>query len=305
MVQTAMISIPSSPRTVVVVAADDDRSGQINVLFPWKLHEMLKTAVSENKESVVSWLDHGKAFKVHNVPEFVGGILSSFFKQTKYKSFQRQLNLWGFERIQNGPEKGAYYHPQFIRDDHGLCRHLTRQRAKKFSTSAAVTSASSSDADSSVASAKKTSVTKGTSSIKKPSATKKASPVKKQLAPPAPEVVPSASTEKTTLTRKVSESSLEAFDFLLEKFDSYYQDPLDLAEFEGYTFHLLEQDRYEELNMEFKFKPAVLPQQKAEEEEGSNVQNLLLELEQGVFGIPRTAFEVRGHDDSMLPRLTV
>lgn len=77
--------------------------------FPWKLHEMLRGA-EESHPSVVSWLPHGKAFLVHNPEEFVTKVMPLYFRQTHYKSFQRQLNLWGFERIGRGPEVGAYYH---------------------------------------------------------------------------------------------------------------------------------------------------------------------------------------------------
>jgi HSF-type DNA-binding len=287
-----MDSPPESPRTVVAVA-DIERPGQNNVLFPWKLHEMLKTSVTDNREKIVSWLPHGNAFKVHNVPEFVGTILPAFFKQTKYKSFQRQLNLWGFERIQNGPEKGAYYHDQFLRDDPGLCRHLTRQRARKFSAAMAAAAAdATADADTPVAPSKVPSDAKAASTKKAP-ASKKPSAAKKPSAP-APPLVLNVGKTTSKLPRKVSEASLGALDVLMDKFDVYYQDPLDLAEFEGFTFHLLEQDRYEELNLEFKFKPTVQPQ--TPEEEGSNAQELLLELEQGVFGIPKTMFDVTGHD---------
>jgi hypothetical protein len=103
--------------------------------FPWKLHDMLRDCEKEGKSHVVSWLPHGKAFRVHKVTDFVGKILPSHFKQTKYKSFQRQLNLWGFERItRNGPEKGAYFHKSFLLDQPRLCRFLTRQRGNKKSS---------------------------------------------------------------------------------------------------------------------------------------------------------------------------
>lgn len=100
--------------------------------FPWKLHDMLKDCEKQGKGHIVSWLPHGNAFKVHKVSEFVSTILPSWFKQTKYKSFQRQLNLWGYERItKNGPEKGAYFHKHFLKGQPKLCRLLTRQRGNR------------------------------------------------------------------------------------------------------------------------------------------------------------------------------
>lgn len=93
---------------------------------------MLDDCEKEGKSHIVSWLPNGKAFKVHMVPEFVATILPSYFKQSKYKSYQRQLNLWGFERVtRNGPEKGAYFHKNFLKGKPSLCRMLKRQRANK------------------------------------------------------------------------------------------------------------------------------------------------------------------------------
>jgi len=71
--------------------------------------------------------------------------------------------------------------------------------------------------------------------------------------------------------------SLEGFEELLGKFDSKNcHDPLDLGNFEGFTFHLLEQDRYEELEAR---------------QDQKNITALLKELEQGVFGIPKMALK--------------
>ena len=60
--------------------------------FPLKLHQLLNTAHDEGLEWIVSWSPQGNGFKVHKVKEFVSDILPRFFiRQTKYKSFQRQL----------------------------------------------------------------------------------------------------------------------------------------------------------------------------------------------------------------------
>ncbi|KAL3940909.1 MAG: hypothetical protein SGARI_000795 [Bacillariaceae sp.] len=264
---------------------------------------MLAEAASNGKEGIVSWLPEGGAFKVHQVPLFVTDILPLYFKQTKYKSFQRQLNLWGFERLTSGPDKGAYYHTHFLRDDPELCKNLTRQRAKKASPSKA---------------AHRT--------ILVPSSVASTNKNKDGSFPLAAALMP----------RQVSESSLESFGELFRELDTTsIEDPkaammnssLDLAEFEGFTFHLLEQERYEELNMEFKFSESggsssagsntALPSSQqsisqvsvsSQEEEDSSVQTLLHELETGTFGTPKTSFDgpsLMGGDASAAPLLAV
>ena len=36
-------------------------------------------------------------------------------ESSKYSSFLRQLNLYGFRRFSAGADKGSYYHPKFLR----------------------------------------------------------------------------------------------------------------------------------------------------------------------------------------------
>lgn len=99
--------------------------------FPWKLHEMLDLVQRQGDDHIVSWLPGGRSFRVHMPELFVERIMKLCFNQTKYKSFQRQLNLWGFERNSTECiEKGAYSHPLFVRGRKDLCQEIARAKVK-------------------------------------------------------------------------------------------------------------------------------------------------------------------------------
>ena len=53
-----------------------------------------------------------------------------FFNQTKYASFQRQLNLYGFYRFAQGKDKGAYFNLCFVRGHRSLVRNMIRRKIK-------------------------------------------------------------------------------------------------------------------------------------------------------------------------------
>jgi hypothetical protein len=55
--------------------------------------------------------------------------LSSFC--VSFQSFQRQLNIYGFRRIQDGPNRGGYYHPNFIRGSPALLKRIIRKRTSE------------------------------------------------------------------------------------------------------------------------------------------------------------------------------
>mmetsp|Transcript_106394 Transcript_106394/g.307905 ORF Transcript_106394/g.307905 Transcript_106394/m.307905 type:complete len:331 (-) Transcript_106394:124-1116(-) len=112
---------------------DYDKSiakGGVTTPFPWKLHDMLDAMDREGDHSVVQWQPHGRAFMVHDPKKFVQAIMPHYFNQTKYASFQRQLNLYGFNRLSHGKDKGAYYHVCFVRGQRNLCRNMVRQKIK-------------------------------------------------------------------------------------------------------------------------------------------------------------------------------
>ena len=70
---------------------------------------MLDEVKRAGGDFIVSWVPGGKAFKVHEVDQFVKKIIPLYFKQRQYKSFQRQLHLYGFQRIAEGRDKGTCY----------------------------------------------------------------------------------------------------------------------------------------------------------------------------------------------------
>jgi HSF-type DNA-binding len=76
---------------------------------------------------VVSWQEGGKSFKVHDGARFASQVLPRYFNQTKFKSFQRQLNMYGFRRIQHGKLKGGYVHKSFVRGKPELSGGVKRQ----------------------------------------------------------------------------------------------------------------------------------------------------------------------------------
>jgi hypothetical protein len=101
------------------------------IQFPWKLHEMLDDADVEGFSDIVSWLPGStNSFKVHQRGVFVEGIMPRYFKKIKFKSFRRQINMWGFKRIKGGAGKGGYRHPNFIRGMPSLCLMMKRVKIK-------------------------------------------------------------------------------------------------------------------------------------------------------------------------------
>lgn len=100
------------------------------IIFPVKLHNMLNQVEKQGLADVVGWAPHGRCFLVRSKEAFASRILSRWFRQSKFASFQRQLNLYGFKRITTGPDKGGYYHELFLRSKIFLCHRIERVKIK-------------------------------------------------------------------------------------------------------------------------------------------------------------------------------
>lgn len=106
------------------------RRGGVSVSFPLKLHQVLEQVEVDGHSHVVSWQPHGRCFVIHKPKEFTDHIMPHYFRQTKLTSFQRQLNLYGFQRLTRGADSGGYYHELFLRGKDFLCKHMVRTKVK-------------------------------------------------------------------------------------------------------------------------------------------------------------------------------
>ena len=111
-----------------------DTSPSSGLHFPFKLHHMLADVAREGRESIVSW-DGLDGFKVHDKTAFEKEIAPRYFNHSKYRSFQRMLNMWGFERIRSGPRQGVYTNINFRRGEPNLCRAMKCEKIKSRQTS--------------------------------------------------------------------------------------------------------------------------------------------------------------------------
>lgn len=97
--------------------------------FPQKVHKMLsELEKTENGKKIACWLPDGRAFFIHKQDDFVKDVMPKYFRMQQFSSFQRQLNLYGFQRIPKGPLKGSYYHRLFIRGEPQFCFRIRRNK---------------------------------------------------------------------------------------------------------------------------------------------------------------------------------
>jgi len=83
---------------------------------------MLEDAEELGFDHVMSWMPDGKSFKIHvdgthdlGDEKIIVQTLQRHFNMTRYRSFLRQLQLYGFERIYKGSRRGECKHELFVR----------------------------------------------------------------------------------------------------------------------------------------------------------------------------------------------
>jgi len=75
--------------------------------FPVKLHMILS---NPKFSDIISWLPHGRSWRIHNQKEFENKVIPVYFSHGRYSSFARQISGWNFKRVTAGVDFNSYYH---------------------------------------------------------------------------------------------------------------------------------------------------------------------------------------------------
>ncbi|TFK46668.1 winged helix DNA-binding domain-containing protein [Heliocybe sulcata] len=104
-------------------------------VFLQKLYEIVN---NPRNKGLIEWSPRGDSFYVLDQDRLSREVLGHWFKHEKFTSFIRQLNMYGFRKVQNLQQHVAksdansrrchFEHPHFIRDRPDLLGHIQRKK---------------------------------------------------------------------------------------------------------------------------------------------------------------------------------
>lgn len=131
-------SYSSHPRSLAVkkIKGKKGTSAPKRPAFVMKLWNMVN---DKSNSKYISWMSDGKAFQVNDRESFMKYVLPKYFKHNNFASFVRQLNMYGWHKIQDvnsgsllqGDEVWQFENPNFVRGREDLLDRIVRNKPTK------------------------------------------------------------------------------------------------------------------------------------------------------------------------------
>lgn len=101
--------------------------------FVYKLFMVLENSANSN---TIDWSPVGTSFIIKDIHHFSNSILPETFRHSKYMSFVRQLNMYGFIKVNRNAnfdddEPREFFHAKFIRGRKDLLPSIVRKTNTK------------------------------------------------------------------------------------------------------------------------------------------------------------------------------